>query len=152
VEAILMVITMEMLQEAGARLPQTIGQTIGIVGGLVIGEAAVQAGVVSPIMVIVIALTAISNFAIPTYSVAISFRIVRFSFLNAHGVMGLSGIVLVYVKINIHFVNVNSFGVPYSSCSAPFYPTDWHDIIVRTPLKPIQSRPRSMNTIDNTSL
>src|SRR5699024_6449899 len=85
VEAILMVITIEMLQEAGARLPQTIGQTIGIVGGLVIGEAAVQAGVVSPIMVIVIALTAISNFAIPTYSVAISFRIVRFSFIIAAG-------------------------------------------------------------------
>src|SRR5699024_1808389 len=105
VEAILMVITMEMLQEAGARLPQT----IGIVGGLVIGEAAVQAGVVSPIMVIVIALTAISNFAIPTYSVAISFRIVRFSFIIAAGLFGLYGIVLVYIMINIHFVNLKSF-------------------------------------------
>lgn len=152
VEAILMVITMEMLQEAGARLPQTIGQTIGIVGGLVIGEAAVQAGVVSPIMVIVIALTAISNFAIPTYSVAISFRIVRFSFIIAAGLFGLYGIVLVYIMINIHFVNLKSFGVPYSSSFAPFYPSDWHDIIVRTPLQTIKSRPGSMNTIDNTSL
>src|SRR5699024_11387518 len=139
-EALLMVITMEMLQEAGARLPQTIGQTIGIVGGLVIGEAAVQAGVVGPIMVIVIALTAISNFAILTYSVAISFRIVRFSFIIAAGLFGLYGIVLVYIMINIHFVNLKSFGVPYSSSFAPFYPSDWHDIIVRTPLQTIKFR------------
>lgn len=152
VEAILMVVTMEMLQEAGARLPQTIGQTIGIVGGLVIGEAAVQAGVVSPIMVIVIALTAISNFTIPTYSVGISFRIVRFLFIIAAGMFGLYGIVLVYIMINIHFVNLKSFGVPYSSSFAPFYPSDWHDIIVRTPLQTIKSRPGSLNTIDSTSL
>src|SRR5699024_2032319 len=145
-------ITMEMLQEAGARLPQTIGQTIGIVGGLVIGEAAVQAGVVSPIMVIVIALTAISNFAIPTYSVAISFRSVRFSFIIAAGLFGLYVIVLVYIMINVHFVNLISFCLLYSSSFAPFYPIYWHDIIVRTPLQTIKSRPGSMNTIDNTSL
>src|SRR5699024_8597747 len=102
VDSIYMVISIEMCHEESARLKQTIGQTIGIVGGLVIGEAAVQAGVVSPIMVIVIALTAISNFAIPTYSVAISFRIVRFSFIIAAGLFGLYGIVLVYIMINIH--------------------------------------------------
>src|SRR5699024_9404781 len=79
VEAILRVNPMEILQEAGARLPKTIGQTIGVVGGLVIGDAAGQAGVVCLIMVIVIAVTAISNVAIPTYSVFISFRIVHFS-------------------------------------------------------------------------
>src|SRR5699024_10435760 len=152
VEAILMVVTMEMLQEAGARLPQTIGQTIGIVGGLVIGEAAVQAGVVSPIMVTVIALTAISNFTIHTYSVGISFRIVRFLFIIFVVMLGLYGIVLVYFIINIYFVNLKSFGVPYSSSFAPFYPSDWHDIIVRTPLQTIKSRPGSLNTIDNTSL
>ena len=108
VEALLMVVTMELLQEAGARLPQTIGQTIGIVGGLVIGEAAVQAGIVSPIMVIVIALTAIANFAIPSYSVAISFRIVRFGFIFAAGAFGMYGIILVYIMINIHFVNLKA--------------------------------------------
>src|SRR5699024_4561574 len=152
VEAILMVITMELLQEAGARVPQTIGQTIGIVGGLVIGEAAVQAGVVSPIMVIVIALTAISNFAIPAYVVAISFRIVRFAFILAAGLFGLYGIVLVYIMVNIHFVNLKSFGVPYSSSFAPFYPSDWHDIIIRTPIQTIKYRPGFMKTVDETSL
>src|SRR5699024_1595616 len=77
IEAFMMIITMELLQEAGARLPQTIGQTIGIVGGLVIGEAAVQAGIVSPVMVIVVALTAIANFTVPSFNTAIGFRIIR---------------------------------------------------------------------------
>src|SRR5699024_10052451 len=135
-----------------ARLPQTIGQTIGIVGGLVIGEAAVQAGVVSPIMVIVIALTAISNFAIPTYSVAISFRIVRFCFFIAACFFGLCGIVFVYNIIIIAFVTVISFDMPYCCSYVPVFRSALHDIIVRTPFQFIKCRLRSMNTIDNTSL
>ena len=152
IEALLMVITMELLQEAGARLPQTIGQTIGIVGGLVIGEAAVQAGIVSPIMVIIIALTAIANFAIPAYSVAISFRIIRFGFMFAAGAFGLFGIILVYIMVNIHLVNLKSFGVPYSTPFAPFFKEDWNDMIFRSPIPTIEKRPTYLKTVDNTSL
>lgn len=148
IEALLMVITMELLQEAGARLPQAIGQTIGIVGGLVIGEAAVQAGIVSPIMVIVIALTAIATFAIPSYSVAISFRIVRFAFIFAAGFLGLYGIILIYIMINIHFVNLKSFGMPYSTPFAPFIANDWKDLIIRTPIQTLSKRPQYMQTED----
>lgn len=108
IEAIIMGLTMELLREAGARLPKTIGQTIGIVGGLVIGDAAVQAGVVSPIMVIVVAVTAIASFSIPAYSVAISFRLVRFGFMLAAAFLGLYGIILVYIMINIHIVNLKA--------------------------------------------
>lgn len=152
IEALMMIITMELLQEAGARLPQTIGQTIGIVGGLVIGEAAVQAGIVSPVMVIVVALTAIANFAIPAYSVAISFRIVRFAFMFAAAIFGLYGIILVYIMINIHFVNLKSFGVPYSTPFAPFFKSDWNDVIVRGPLLTRKKRPIHMSTEDKISL
>src|SRR5690625_5982117 len=81
VEAFMMIITMELLQEAGVRLPQTIGQTIGIVGGLVIGEAAVQVGIVGPIMVIVVALTAIDNFWIFAFSVSFCFLMFMISFV-----------------------------------------------------------------------
>lgn len=150
-EALLMVVTMELLQEAGARLPQTIGQTIGIVGGLVIGESAVQAGIVSPIMVIVIALTAIANFSIPAYSVAISFRIIRFGFMFAAGVFGLYGIILAYIMVNIHFVNLKSFGVPYSTPFAPFFRKDWNDVIIRFPLQTITRRPVYLKTEDDSS-
>jgi len=152
VEALMMTITMELLQEAGARLPQTIGQTIGIVGGLVIGEAAVQAGIVSPIMVIIIALTAIANFAIPAYSVAISFRIIRFAFMFAAGAFGLFGIILVYIMVNIHFVNLKSFGVPYATPFAPFFSGDWNDVIVRSPIQTKKKRPVYLSPVDDKSL
>lgn len=141
VEAFMMVITMELLQEAGARLPQTIGQTIGIVGGLVIGEAAVQAGIVSPIMVIVVALTAIANFAVPAFSVAISFRIIRFAFMLAAAAFGLFGIVLVFIALSIHLVNLNSFGIPYTTPFAPFFPKDWKDVIIRLPIQMQKKQP-----------
>lgn len=151
VEAFLMIITMELLQEAGARLPQTIGQTIGIVGGLVIGEAAVQAGMVSPVMVIVVAITAIATFAIPAYSVAISFRIIRFAFMFAASIFGLYGVILVYIMVNIHMVNLKSFGVPYTTPFAPFFKEDWKDLIFRAPIMTITKRPTYMQTMDKKS-
>lgn len=152
IEAFMMIITMELLQEAGARLPQTIGQTIGIVGGLVIGEAAVQAGIVSPIMVIVVALTAIANFSVPAFSVAISFRIIRFAFMFAAAAFGLYGIILVYIMINIHFVNLKSFGIPYATPFAPFFLKDWNDVIIRTPIQTRKTRPEYLSTEDSISL
>lgn len=109
VEAFIMETTIELLREAGVRLPKPIGQTIGIVGGLVIGEAAVSAGIVSPIMVIVVALTAISSFALPSYTFAISIRILRFFVMLAAALFGLYGIIVFYIMINIHIVNLKSF-------------------------------------------
>ncbi|WP_163970922.1 spore germination protein [Oceanobacillus halotolerans] len=148
VEAIFMGITMELLREAGARLPKAIGQTIGIVGGLVIGEAAVQAGIVSPIMVIIVALTAVASFTIPSYSVAISFRILRFALMIAAAVLGLYGIILVYIMINIHIVNLKSIGVPYSSPFAPNFLGDWTDLVLRAPVPMLTKRPKYMQTND----
>ena len=81
VEALLMVFTLELLQEAGIRLPRIVGQTVSIIGGLVIGQAAVQAGIVSPIMVIVISITAVSSFTVPDYSLGLALRIARIPFI-----------------------------------------------------------------------
>ncbi|MFQ6734084.1 spore germination protein [Virgibacillus tibetensis] len=151
IEAILMGITMELLREAGARLPRSIGQTVGIVGGIVIGEAAVTAGVVSPVMVIIVALTAIASFTTPSYSIAISFRMIRFGFMVAAAVLGLYGIVLVYIMINIHIVNLKSIGVPYSTPFAPGFLEDWKDLILRAPVPMLTKRPRYMQTKDKRS-
>ncbi|GIP64530.1 spore germination protein [Virgibacillus pantothenticus] len=151
VEAVLMAITMELLREAGARLPKTIGQTIGIVGGLVIGEAAVSAGVVSPIMVIVVALTAVASFTIPMYSVAISFRLIRFGFMVAAAFLGLYGIILVYIMVNIHIVNLKSFGIPYSAPYAPTFIKDWKDLVLRMPIPMLSSRPEHLQPNDKVS-
>lgn len=151
IEAVLMVITMELLQEAGLRLPTPIGQTIGIVGGLVIGEAAVQAGIVSPVMVIVVALTAIAVYTTPTFSLGISLRILRFAFMIVAATFGLYGMVLVYIMINIHVVNLTSFGVPYATPFAPTLLRDWQDLILRAPRSILTKRPEFLQTEDETT-
>jgi spore germination protein len=148
VEAFLMEATMELLREAGLRLPRMIGQTIGIVGGLVIGEAAVAAGMVSPIMVIVVALTAIASFSIPSYSMALSFRYIRFALMLVAAVMGLYGIIIGYIMINIHIANLKSFGVPYSTPFAPVFFRDWKDLVLRAPILMRAKRPEMLETED----
>lgn len=147
-EALIMTATMELLREAGLRLPTAIGQTIGIVGGLVIGEAAVSAGIVSPVMVIVVALNAIASFALPSYSIAITFRILQFGLMAAAAVFGLYGIILCYIMINIHIVNLMSFGVPYSTPFAPSFMNDWKDLVLRAPIAMMKRRPVYMQTND----
>ncbi|MGJ9458423.1 spore germination protein [Oceanobacillus sp. CF4.6] len=151
IEAIIMAITFEILHEAGVRLPKVIGQTIGIVGGLVIGEAAVSAGIVSPIMVIVTALTAIASFSVPSYSVTITFRGLRFAFMIAASFLGLYGIILVYLMLNIHLVNLKSIGVPYSTPFAPFFVKDWVDLVIRAPITKLAKRPTYLKPLDDQS-
>ncbi|MDQ0900276.1 MULTISPECIES: spore germination protein [unclassified Paenibacillus] len=146
VEAFAMEFTLELLREAGLRLPKPIGQTIGIVGGLVIGESAVAAGIVNPVMVIVVAVTAISSFSLPSYSFAISLRVMRFSIMLAAAFLGLYGIILGYIMINIHLVNLKSFGIPYSTPFAPLLIRDWKDLILRSPLLFVTKRPNIMQT------
>nr|WP_254901170.1 spore germination protein [Tuberibacillus sp. Marseille-P3662] len=148
IEALIMEGIMELLREAGLRLPQPIGQTIGIVGGLVIGEAAVTAGIVSPIMVIIVALTAISSFSLPSYSLAISLRLLRFAIMFAAAIFGLYGLVLIYIMINVHFTNMKSFGIPYATPFAPQLYSDFKDLVVRVPLTMMSRRPKMTQTGD----
>ncbi len=144
-EAFIMEATLELLREAGIRLPRAIGSTIGIVGGLVIGQAAVQAGIVSPLMVIVVAVTAISSFAIPSYSIAIGFRILRFFFMLMASVLGLYGVILAFLMLLIKLANQRSFGVnyfaPFSSMGENF--SELKDTIIRSPLPFMNNRPKS---------
>ncbi|OPA80386.1 spore germination protein [Paenibacillus selenitireducens] len=149
VEAFIMEITLELLREAGIRLPKPIGQTIGIVGGLVIGEAAVSAGIVSPIMVIIVAITAISSFALPSYSTAISLRLLRFGIMIAAAVFGLYGIVLAFITIMIHMVNLRSFGLPYSTPFAPTFFKDITNTAIRTPVSHLEMEPEMLKSGDH---
>ena len=113
IEAFLMEVTLELLREAGVRLPDPLGATIGIVGGIVIGQAAVTAKIVSPVMVIIVSVTAISSFIIPNYGVTTGFRLLRFALMIFATVLGLYGIMLGIILVLIHLVNLKSFGVPY---------------------------------------
>jgi len=149
IEAIIMELTLELLREAGVRLPRPIGSTIGIVGGLVIGQAAVSAGIVSPIMVIVVAITAIASFSIPNYEVSAAFRLVRFILMVLASIYGLYGIVLGSIMVLIHLSNLKSFGVPFLAPIAPFEFSDLKDsLIVRMPWKYMIKRPKHIKPKD----
>ncbi|SFE71577.1 spore germination protein [Paenibacillus catalpae] len=151
-ETFLMEATLELLREAGVRLPKSIGQTIGVVGGLVIGEAAVTAGIVSPVMVVIVAVTAIASFAIPSYGFAISIRLMRFLIMIAGSVFGLYGIVLALIINCIHLVNLRSFGIPYTAPLAPLRLSDWRDLIYRLPVIRLSHRPEILETMDSKRL
>ncbi|KRE32958.1 spore germination protein [Paenibacillus sp. Soil724D2] len=134
-EAILMEITFEILREAGIRMPRTVGQAVSIVGTIVIGQAAVEATIVSAVMVIVVAITAISSFVIPSYSMSIPVRIVRFGFMILAASFGMYGLTIGIILLLIHLCHLNSFGVPYMSPLAPFDKTEQSDGILRFPFR-----------------
>lgn len=148
-EAMMMELTLEMLREAGVRLPAPIGQTVGIVGGIVIGQAVVQAGIVSNIMVIVVAFTAISSFIIPNYDMASAVRLVRFLMMIMAAMFGVIGIIIGFMTLIGHLISLESLGVPYGSPLGPVRFKDWKDLFIRAPLWKMINRPVSARTIQD---
>ncbi|GLX68682.1 spore germination protein [Paenibacillus glycanilyticus] len=132
-EALIMEITFEILREAGLRMPRAIGQAVSVVGTLVIGQAAVEAGIVSAAMVIVVSITAISTFTLPAYSMSIPVRILRFAFMVAAGSFGLFGIIMGFFILMLHLCALRSFGEPYMSPLSPFKKQDMEDALFRLP-------------------
>ncbi|WP_026702747.1 spore germination protein [Salibacterium aidingense] len=146
IEAFLMEITFEILREAGIRMPQAVGQTVSIVGALVIGQAAVQAGIVSPAMVIIVAITAIASFTTPSYSMAIAARLIRFGLMIVAASFGFYGLILSFIVIIAHLCSLRSFGIPYMAPLAPFIPADFGDSVIRLPRWGDKERPRLFTT------
>lgn len=132
-EAFIMEATFEILREAGLRLPRQAGQAVSIVGGLVIGEAAVQAGIISQAMVIVVALTGISSFAIPAFNAAASGRLLRFPLMLFASILGLPGILAGLSIIIVHMNSLRSFGVGYTEPFISSNRKEFKDMVIRTP-------------------
>jgi spore germination protein len=141
VAALLMEISFEALREAGIRLPRPIGGTVSIVGALVIGQSAVQAGIVGAPLVIVVSITGIASFMFPSYSLTGAIRLLRFPMMILAAMLGLYGILLGIFFILIHLTRLHSFGVPYLSPVAPFNFSDLKDVFVRAPWWMMTSRP-----------
>ncbi|NBC69322.1 spore germination protein [Paenibacillus sacheonensis] len=131
IETLLMELMFEGLREAGLRLPKAIGSAVSIVGALVIGEAAVQAGFISAPIVMIVAGTGIASFAFPSYSLALPFRMLRFPLLLAGGFLGLYGVAIGVMFIIIHLVTLKSFGMPYLKPVAPIGKNFWKDAFMR---------------------
>ncbi len=144
VEILIMELAFELLREAGVRLPGAMGNTIGIVGGLIIGQAAVDANIVSPIVVIVVALTALCSFAIPNEEFATAFRILKFGFIFLCAWLGFFGFLLGLLVLLVHLSGLESFGIPYLM---PFVGADLNDYrdqrdsLLRLPLAMLKRRP-----------
>ena len=137
-------ISFELLREAGVRLPGAMGNTIGIVGGLIIGQAAVDANLVSPIVVIVVAFTALCSFSIPNEEFAFSFRILKFYVIVLSAWLGFFGFLIALLTVFIHLSRLESFGIPYLMPFVGADVNDYHDerdSIWRAPLKKMVRRP-----------
>ncbi|MGK0465547.1 spore germination protein [Clostridium sp.] len=148
VEAIIMELFLALLMEAVVRLPRPIGATIGIVGGLVIGQSAVSAGIVSPIMIIIVAITAITTFVTPNYEVTTAFRLMRFLLIITTAIAGLYGMMMGLIVILIHLVRMKSFGIPYLAPAVSTNMSDLKDMYIKAPLSKIKERPKYMKTGD----
>ncbi|MDN3019123.1 spore germination protein [Paenibacillus sp. BSR1-1] len=146
-EAVIMETILELMREAALRLPTPIGQTIGIVGGIIIGQAAVAVGIVSNIMIIVVAVTAIASYNIPNYDMSSAIRLLRFPMMLAAAMFGVVGIVIGWMTIVGHLVSLESLGTPYGTPLAPFRFADMKDAFLRFPLWTMKSRPKGTGAI-----
>lgn len=142
IEAAFMVVTFDILREAGVRLPKPVGPAVSIAGALVLGQSAVAAGLISPIMVIVVASTAISSFVVPAQTDSAS--LLRYIYLVLAGLAGGFGIIMGLLVNLTYITSLRSFGVPYLSPIAPLVLSDIKDTFIRMPLWVHQKRPRSI--------
>ena len=146
VEILLMEISFELIREAGLRVPGPIGPTLGIIGALILGQAAVAANIVSPILIIIVAVTGIGSFAIPNYSLAYSVRIMRFGFIFLGAMAGFLGITLGLFIIGNWSTALKSFGVPFTAPLGPRTSGRYKNVIFKAPEWKLEYRPDYLNT------
>lgn len=144
-EVMIMEVAFELIREGGIRVPSVIGQTLGIVGALILGQAAVAAGLVSPLLVIIVSVTGLGSFAIPNYPMALTIRIERFFFIFAAAVFGFYGISLMFILMAFIACSMKSFGVPFFSPLAPKTASKFH-VVMKYPVWAEKSRSDEMNT------
>jgi spore germination protein KA len=145
IEVLILEISFELIREAGVRVPGIIGPTLGIIGALILGQAAVDANLVSPVLIIIVAVTGLGNFAIPSYSLAIGIRLIRFGLILAGAFLGFYGVAAVLFIVGCFVCNMKSFGVPFLSPISPVTKKN-PDIIARAPNFKQKKRPDYLNT------
>lgn len=139
-EILLMEIVVEFLREGGLRLPAKIGQTISLVGGIIIGDTAVKSRIVSPTTLFIVGITVIATFLIPNYEMALSIRLIRFPMLFLANYLGIFGIGIGWFLIMLNLCSIDSFGVPYFDIKK----NDFKDLFVRSHLWKMKKRPEGI--------
>ncbi|KXJ38478.1 spore gernimation protein [Bacillus spizizenii] len=148
VEAFNMIFTIELIREAGLRLPKPIGQTIGFVGGVVIGQVAVQGQIVSALMVIVVSITALASFTVPSYAYNFPLRIIRIAAMLSAAVLGMYGVIMVFLLVIGHLMRLKSFGQDYIIPIMAQPGQDLKDTVIRVPTLFLKRRPTRKGTKD----
>ena len=146
IEALLLEFTVEMVREAAIRLPTYIGTAISVVAGLIIGQAAVEAGIVSNLLIIIVASTAIASYVLPSQDMALSVRILRFIYMVAASIFGIIGIVVTVALTIGHLMTIESLGQPYFQPFSPLDTRGLKDSVIRFPYKFIKKRPHMSRT------
>jgi hypothetical protein len=149
-EALFMLTTYLILQEADVRMPKTMGQSVSVVGGLVLGQAAITSGIVSAHMIIVVAFSAVSALAVPTPELQMPLAYVRFGLLILAGIGGMVGLTCGLIFIIIHLLSLRSFGAPYFAPLGPMKPKELIDTFIRVPLWAMRKRPKTITWKDST--
>ena len=133
IEVLFIELIIEVLREAGSRMPAKVGQTIGIVGGIVIGTAAVEAGLLSNILIVLVATSALLSFLPPIFLLSNTSRFIRYIFILSAGLFGLYGLMLAFAWLFAHLLRLNSLGTPYMTPVIPRKGRDLFDSIIRFP-------------------
>ena len=139
-EVLFIELIIEVLREAGSRMPTKVGQTIGIVGGIVIGTAAVEAGLISNILIVLVATSALLSFLPPIFLMSNTSRFIRYIFILSAGLFGLFGQMLAFAWLLAHLLNLNSLGTPYMTPFIPRKASDLLDSVIRFPTEYIKGR------------
>lgn len=146
IEAFLMTLTLEILKEGSLRMPSKIAPSLGVVGGIVIGQAAIDSGIASPVLVVCVAISGLASFLVPNYLMTNSSKLIQFIFIGLAGLWGSFGIILGLLFLGIHLNSLTSLDRSYIAPLAPFYSKDWKDVIIRSPVQFMKTRPEYLQT------
>jgi spore germination protein KA len=144
-EILAMEVVVEVLREGGLRLPSKVGQVLSVVGGIIIGDAAIRARFVSPTTLLIVGITVVATFVIPNYDMAIAIRMLRIPMLILCDMMGMFGIALGWYFIIVHLNSLESFGVPYFSINKK---GDFKDLLIRAQFWKMDRRPEGIPNKD----
>ena len=147
-ETLGMLLAFELLQEAGLRLPESVGETVSIIGALIVGQSAVEAKVISPIVVIVVAIAGITGYTTPNQDLAAAARLCRFALVLLGLGLGIYGLVFGLILLTYYLCTLESFGTPYL---APFCGGSAGEVLralIRLPLKKLKERPKALHPED----
>lgn len=146
IEVLILEAIVEIIREAAIRLPTYIGTAISVFASLVIGQATVEAGIVSNILIIIVAASAVASYVVPSYEMAMAIRLLRFAFTIFAAIFGIMGIVICAGFTMVHLVSIESLGQPYFQPYSPLSINNLKDSILRFPLNKMKKRPVITNT------